>query len=228
MLILIVDDDESIARVIGSYLQQSGYEVVAAHDSASALKTIQERTVDLMILDIMLPDGDGWRIVDMVRRDSKLSHLPIMILSAKIEDADKIYGLQLGADDYVTKPFNPQLVVAKVQRMLQRFYPNRTSNVIRVGELEINIDNRKCRLGGEEIPLTPTEFAILKTMMENVGYVFSRAELISRSLGYQYESLERTVDSHIRNLRSKLEADEDQPRYIQTVYGVGYSLREET
>jgi len=227
MLILIVDDDESIARVIGSYLRQSGYEVVAVHDSTSALETIQRRTIDLMILDIMLPDGDGWRIVDKVRRDSKLSHLPIMILSAKIEDADKIYGLQLGADDYVAKPFNPQLVVAKVQRMLQRFYPNRISNVLRIGELEVNTDNRECRLAGDVIPLTPTEFAILKTMMENSGYVFSRAELISRSLGYQYESLERTVDSHIRNLRSKLEADADKPRYIQTVYGVGYSLREE-
>ncbi len=228
MLILIVDDDESIARVIGSYLRQSGYEVVSVVNATSALETLQRRTIDLLILDIMLPDGDGWRIVDTIRRDSKLNHLPIMILSAKIEDADKIYGLQLGADDYVTKPFNPQLVVAKVQRMLQRFYPNRVSNTIRLGELEINTETRECRLAGTVITLTPTEFAILKTMMENVGYVFSRAELISRSLGYQYESLERTVDSHIRNLRSKLEADTDNPRYIQTIYGVGYTLREES
>lgn len=228
MLILIVDDDESIARVIGSYLRQSGYEVISVINATQAMETLNRQTVDLLILDIMLPDGDGWRIVDNIRRDSKISHLPIMILSAKIEDADKIYGLQLGADDYVTKPFNPQLVVAKVQRMLQRFYPSRISNTVRVGELEINTDSRSCRLAGEEIALTPTEFAILKTMMDNVGYVFSRAELISRSLGYQYESLERTVDSHIRNLRSKLEADANKPRYIQTIYGVGYTLREET
>lgn len=228
MHILIVDDDTEIARVVSSYLRQADYEIITSHDMQTTLKILQNRSVDLMILDIMLPDGDGWRIIDAVRRNAKISELPIMVLSAKIEDADKIYGLQLGADDYITKPFNPQVVVAKVQRILKRVYPAQTQTHLRFQDLEINTKSHEVRLGGKFITLTPTEFAILKTMMENPGYVFSRAELISRSLGYQYESLERTVDSHMRNLRAKIEADTDQPQYIQTVYGVGYVLRDNT
>jgi len=226
MLILIVDDDEAIARVVGSYLNQAGYDIISAYNMQSAIDMLQKQNIDLLILDIMLPDGDGWKVIDFTRQTPKLRDLPIVVLSAKIEDTDKIYGLQLGADDYITKPFNPQLIVAKVQRILKRIYPNPTQSILRFNDLQMDTNIHEVQVAGEVINLTPTEFAILKTMMENPGYVFSRAELISRSLGHQYESLERTIDSHMRNLRGKIEIDTNNPQYIQTVYGVGYALRE--
>ncbi|MEO1646012.1 MAG: response regulator transcription factor, partial [Chloroflexota bacterium] len=194
-----------------------------AHNGTMALNIIRAEPIDLVVLDLMLPDRDGWEITRIVRADKRLKQLPIIMLTARVGDSDKLLGLELGADDYVTKPFNPHEVVARTRAVLRRAQPV-SVNFIQIDQLEINIDTHHVTLEGQPVDLTPTEYQILKTLMQNPNYVFSRAELISRSLGYEYESIERTLDSHIRNLRKKIEPDGQQPRYIQTIYGVGYKL----
>jgi len=161
-----------------------------------------------------------------MRRDDALESIPIIMLTARVEDTDKIIGLELGADDYVTKPFNPREVVARVRSVLRR--ANGTSSereqILQVDQLRMDLYRREVMLDGITVELTPTEFELLRAMMQNPGYAFTRAELIERSLGYGYESLERSLDSHIKNLRKKIEDDPKQPTYVQTVYGVGYRL----
>ncbi len=222
--ILVVDDDKAIVRIVGSYLQQAGFAVLTAYDGTTALQVVRREPVDLAILDLMLPDRDGWEVTRMIRTDKRLSALPIIMLTAKIGDTDKIVGLELGADDYITKPFNPREVVARVRSVLRRTNPAQPANVLHIGGIEMHIDRRTVTVDGQHIDLTPTEFSILKLLLQNPNYVFSRSELIERSLGYEYESIERTLDSHIRNLRKKIEPDAANPRYIQTVYGVGYKM----
>ena len=222
--ILVVDDDKAIVRIVGSYLQQAGFAVLTAYDGTTALQVVRRGPVDLAILDLMLPDRDGWEVTRMIRTDKRLSALPIIMLTAKIGDTDKIVGLELGADDYITKPFNPREVVARVRSVLRRTNPAQPANVLHIGGIEMRIDRRTVTVDGQQIDLTPTEFSILKLLLQNPNYVFSRSELIERSLGYEYESIERTLDSHIRNLRKKIEPDAANPRYIQTVYGVGYKM----
>jgi two-component system alkaline phosphatase synthesis response regulator PhoP len=225
--ILVVDDDPEIVRLLRAYLQQSGFNVLIAHNLASALRILRGENPQLMVLDLMLPDGNGWDITRTVRADQALSRLPIIMLTARIEDIDKIMGLELGADDYITKPFNPREVVARVKAVLRRTYSETTENepnILEYGDLRMSIDRREVTVHGQPVDLTPTEFELLRTLMENPGFVFSRASLIERSLGYDYESLERTIDTHIKNLRRKIELDPKAPGYIQTVYGVGYRL----
>ncbi len=221
--ILVVDDDKSIVRLVSSYLEQEHFKVFSAYDGVGALQILRREVIDLVILDLMMPERDGWDVTRTIRNDKRLEDVPIIMLTARIGDTDKILGLELGADDYVTKPFNPREVVARVRTVLRRTIPKQASNTLRVGAISMQVDSRRVSVDDETIELTPTEFALLKTLLMHPNYVFSRSELIEQSLGYEYESIERTLDSHIRNLRKKIEPS-DEPTYIQTVYGIGYKL----
>ena len=221
--ILVVDDDREVVRLMRAYLEQAEYEVLVAYDGETAVHAIRRDRPDLILLDLMLPDRDGYDITRLVRRDSATAHIPIIMLTARVEDTDKIVGLELGADDYVTKPYNPREVVARVRARL-RGQGAFVSNVLRIGGLELDVDRRIVSVDGRPVDLTPTEFNLLYVLMQHEGFVFTRSELIRRGLGLDYEGLERTLDSHIRNLRHKIETDQRQPSYIQTVYGVGYRL----
>lgn len=224
--ILVVDDDKQIVRLVRSYLEQAGYQVLTAPDGETALHTIRRERPDLVVLDLMLPNRDGWDITRLVRGDEHLADLPIIMLTARIEDTDKIIGLELGADDYITKPFNPREVVARVRALLRRTAAGPVQpHMIQVGDLLVDLDRHEVMLSGRRLDLTPTEFDLLKVLMENPGHAFTRLELIEKGLGYAYAGLERTVDSHIKNLRKKVEADPSSPTTIQTVYGVGYRLQ---
>ncbi|MBN1428522.1 MAG: response regulator transcription factor [Anaerolineae bacterium] len=227
--VLVVDDDREIVRLIRGYLEQAGYTVMTAYTGETALHYLRAEHPDLMLLDLMLPDRDGWDVTRVVRSDPSLANIPIIMLTARIEDLDKILGLEIGADDYVTKPFNPREVVARVKAILRRIRrgENSTVDVLQVADLRMDIRRHEVTRQGQSIDLTVTEFNILRVLMENVGYAFTRNELIEKGLGYVYGGMERTLDSHIKNLRQKIEDDPKQPRYIQTVYGVGYRLIEE-
>ena len=226
--ILVVDDDRQIVRLLRAYLEQVGYQVLTAYDGETALHILRREQPDLVVLDLMLPDRDGWDVTRIVRSDEKLAATPIIMLTARVEDNDKIVGLELGADDYVTKPFNPREVVARVRAVLRRAQGDMTpSRLIQVGELTVDVAAHRAEVGGQPLHLTPTEFNLLRALAEQTGHALTRLELIERGLGYSYEGLERTVDSHIKNLRRKIEPDPQHPTYIETVYGVGYRLRGE-
>ncbi len=223
--ILIVDDDREIVRLLRSYLQRERYAVSVAYDGESALHSLRRESPQLMLLDLMLPDRDGWEITRTVRGDEKLADTLIIMLTARVEDTDKIVGLELGADDYVTKPFNPREVVARMRALLrrsQRTTPPMTALV--VGDLRMDVERRDVQVRNTAVELTPTEFSLLQTLMESPGYVFTRTELMDKALGYDYDGVDRMLDSHIKNLRRKIEVDSHKPKLIQTVYGVGYRL----
>lgn len=225
--ILVVDDDKEIVRLVRAYLEQAGFQVLIAYDGEMALHILRRDRPDLIVLDLMLPDRDGWDITRLVRSDQSLASLPIIMLTARVEDTDKIVGLELGADDYITKPFNPREVVARVRSVLRRSQSGNSQSqrhVLQLAGLLMDLDRHEVMMGGQPVELTPTEFDLLRTLMENPGYAFTRMELIEQGLGYEYEGLERTLDSHIKNLRKKIEPDPKKPTYIQTVYGVGYRL----
>ena len=223
--ILVVDDDKKIVRLIKSYLEQAGFTVLTAYDGETALHTIRREKPDLALLDLMLPDRDGWDITRLVRSDPVLAQLPIIMLTARIEDADKIIGLELGADDYITKPFNPREVVARVKSVLRRAGGGAApAPVHRFGPLELNLESHRVTLNEQPVDLTPTEFDLLSILIKNPGRVFSRAELVEQALGYTYTGPERSVDTHIKNLRKKIESNPGKPQFIQTVHGIGYRL----
>ena len=232
--ILVVDDDKQIVRLVRAYLEQAGIQVFTAYDGSTALHIIRRERPDLVVLDLMLPDQDGWDITRTIRADPNLADTPIIMLTARIEDADKIVGLELGADDYITKPFNPREVVARVRAVLRRAVGGPAQpRVLQLGGLGsehgllMDLDRHEVLVDGQSVDLTPTEFDLLRVFMENPGYAFTRSELIEKGLGYTYEGLDRTLDSHIKNLRRKIEPDPANPTYIETVYGVGYRLRGE-
>ncbi len=227
--ILVVDDDKQIVRLLKSYLEQAGFAVLTAYDGESAMRTIRHDRPDLIVLDLMLPGRDGFDITRWMRADATLASTPILMLTARLEDTDKILGLELGADDYLTKPFNPREVVARVRAILRRAGgPVAAPHVIEIGSLRLDLDGHTLQVDSQPIELTPTEFEILRALMSSPNHAFTRSELIEKALGYSYEGLERTLDSHIKNLRKKIEADPTQPRYIETVFGVGYRLRDES
>ncbi len=221
--ILVVDDDKEVVRLMRAYLEQAGYEVLVAYDGETAVHNLRREKPDLLLLDLMLPDRDGWDITRLVRGDPILAHTPIIMLTARVEDTDKIIGLEIGADDYVTKPYNPREVVARVRARL-RSQGSLQPKILRVGGLEMDIERREVHIDGQGVELTPTEFNLLHVLLSRAGYVLTRRELVSKGLGVDYEGLERTLDSHMRNLRHKIEPDSGQPTYIHTVYGVGYRL----
>lgn len=223
--ILLVDDDHEIVRVLRAYLEQAHFQVYTAYDGETALHTIHHERPDLVVLDLMLPDRDGWEITRQLRADDHWSNLPIIMLTARVDDSDKIIGLELGADDYVTKPFNAREVVARIRSVLRRTQNAKalsSTRVLQYGNLALDLARHELRVADEAIDLTQTEFKLLQIFMENPGYAFTRIDLIEQGLGYSYEGMERTLDSHIKNLRKKIEPDPKAPTFIQTVYGVGY------
>jgi two-component system alkaline phosphatase synthesis response regulator PhoP len=211
-------------RLARAYLEQSGYQVLVAHDGETALHILRREKPDLMVLDLMLPDRHGYDVTRTVRGDAGLAAMPIIMLTARVDDHDKIVGLELGADDYVTKPFNPSELMARIRAVLRRAQGEAAaSKVIRAGELVIDVASYRVEVQNQPVHLTPTEFGLLRALAENPGRALTRLELIEEGLGYSYEGLERTVDSHVRNLRRKLEAT-SAGDLIETVFGVGYRL----
>ncbi len=216
--ILVVDDDKQIVRLLQSYLEQAGFSVLTAYDGEHALRVIRRERPDLIVLDLMLPGRDGWDVTRVLRSDEHLAAIPILMLTARVEDTDKILGLELGADDYITKPFNPREVVARVRAILRRSSrAPATPRVLEIGVVRLDADRHALEVDGDAVEVTPTEFGLLRALMENPDHAFTRGELIEQALGYAYEGLERTLDSHIKNLRKKIGAE-----YIETVFGVGY------
>lgn len=225
--ILVVDDDRQIVRLVQSYLQQSGFTVLTAYDGEEALHAMRREKPDLVVLDLMLPQRDGLDLTRLVRSDEALAAIPILMLTARVEDVDKLIGLELGADDYLTKPFNPPEVVARVKAILRRSSGAlKPPAVVQIRGLRLDLERHTAAIDDRLLELTPTEFDLLHVLMQNPGRAFTRGELIEKTVGYGYEGLERTVDSHIKNLRKKIESDPAKPEYLETVFGVGYRLRE--
>jgi two-component system alkaline phosphatase synthesis response regulator PhoP len=223
--ILVVDDDREIVRLLRAYLEQAGYQALVAYDGETALHILRRECPDLVLLDLMLPDRDGWDVTRIVRGDPGLASTPIIMLTARVEDHDKILGLELGADDYVAKPFNPREVLARVRAVLRRAQGEPAPpRVIKTGGVVIDLHAHHVEVKGEPVKLTPTEFNLLRALAENPGHALTRLELIETGLGYSYEGLERTVDSHIKNLRRKLDQAGAMPDLVETVFGVGYRL----
>ncbi len=216
--ILIVEDEPEITALLRSYLERDGHRVVAAADGEAALRAVEASTPDLVVLDLMLPRLDGWEVS---RRIRTLMPVPIIMLTARDREEDKIRGLELGADDYVTKPFSPREVVARVRAVLRR---NRHEgrDVLALGDLRIDFRGREARRQEEPLRLTPTEWRLLEALAGHPGQVFTRLQLIDQIYGYSFEGFERTVDAHIKNLRQKIEPNPKEPSYILTVYGAGY------
>jgi DNA-binding response OmpR family regulator len=222
--ILVVDDEPKIAHLVRDYLEQAGYRVTVAYDGREALAAFRHDKPRLVVLDLMLPHVDG---LDVARAIRKESDTPIIMLTARVEETDKLIGLELGADDYVTKPFSPREVVARVRAVLRRVNGReRTAPTIVVGDLEIDPERRIVTVVGRPMELTPTEFDLLTVLARHPGRVFSRMELLERVQGYAYEGYERTIDAHVKNIRQKIEKDPRRPLYILTVYGVGYKFSE--
>lgn len=225
--ILVVDDDREVVRLIRAYLEDAGFTVLVAYNGETAVHILHRELPDLVLLDLMLPDRDGWDVTRTIRADPKVRNTPIIMLTARVDDTDKIVGLEMGADDYVTKPYNPREVVARVKarlRVQKGITPGDTQNVLDVNGLRLDVRRREVSVQESRVDLTATEFEILRVLMEGAGYVLTRGELIRKALGTEFLGIERTLDSHIRNLRAKIEPDPHNPRYIKTVYGVGYKL----
>ena len=223
--ILVVDDDKEIVRIVRAYLEKAGYSVLTANDGETALHIIRSDRPDLVVLDLMMPNRDGWSVARLVRADEAIAKTPIVMLTARVETDDKNLGLDIGADDYIPKPFNPNEVVARVCAVLRRSTdgPNQPL-LLQLGSLLVDIDRHEVQMNGQPVELTPTEFDLLRTLIENPGHAFTRTALIEQGLGFTYDGLERTLDSHIRNLRRKIEPDPANPVYIRTVFGVGYRM----
>src|SRR5688572_31231448 len=227
--ILVVDDDRKTVDIVRMYLEKDGYQVLAAYDGQSALELARHRQPDLLVLDLMLPRVNGLDICRILRAETTM---PIILLTARATEDDKLLGLDLGADDYVTKPFSPRELLARVRAVLRRagLEVNGAAGgepvELRAGDLLVNFLGREVRVGGQVVRLTPKEYRLLEILIKEPRRAFSRLELLERAFGYDYAGLERTVDVHLMNLRRKIEADPAHPRYIHTVYGVGYKFGE--
>jgi len=222
--ILVIDDEANILRLVRDYLEQAGYRVLTALNAETGLHVLRCETPDLLVLDLGLPDRDGWDLTRLIRFDRQLSDTPIIMLTARVDDSDRIIGLELGADDYITKPFNPREVVARVRAVLRRTNAVKLSPSKRIsmGDLSLDLGEHTLTVRGVQVNLTPTEFELLSLFMENPGHTYTREELLEKTLGYSYEGTGRTLDSHVRNLRHKIEPDPLNPIYIETVHRIGY------
>ncbi len=221
--VLVVDDDVKTVELVKLYLNRDGYRVMTAYDGIEALRLAREGRPDLIVLDLMLPGMDGLEVCRTLRNESDV---PIIMLTAMTTDQDKLNGLELGADDYMTKPFSPRELAARVRTVLRRIPGERGPAQVRHGELTVDFHKHEATLAGRPIPLTSVEFKLLGVLAKEPGRVFSRAQLIEQALGPDFEGFDRTIDVHILKLRRKLEPDPTHPTYIKTVYGVGYKLSE--
>jgi DNA-binding response OmpR family regulator len=222
--ILVVDDDKKIVELVSLYLKRDGYSVLAAYDGQEALDTARRKQPDLIVLDLLLPELDGTDVCRLLRAES---HVPIIMLTARSTDEDKLLGLDIGADDYLTKPFNPRELVARIRAVLRRSTPDEEPvEDVRFGDLTVSFVRHEVFLQGRPVSLTPTEFRLLETLVKNPGRAFSRADLLDRAFGYDYDGVERTVDVHVMNLRRKIESEPGRPRYVTTVPGVGYRFED--
>ena len=221
-LILVVDDEPKIVKLAQDYLEQSGFKVLPAYDGTSAIAMARQERPDLVVLDLNLPGMDGIDVCRVLRRDSDV---PIIMLTARDGEADRLIGLEIGADDYITKPFSPRELVARVRAVLRRVHGDvRQPGMIRANGLEIDLNGHSVTRRGEAIHLTPSEFTLLTVLAQHPGQVFSREQLLERLYGMAYDGFARSVDAHIKNLRQKLEDDPANPRYVMTIYGIGYKF----
>jgi DNA-binding response OmpR family regulator len=223
--ILIIEDEVELVRVLRDYLERAGYRVEAAYDGPKGISAFEHLKPDLVLLDLNLPGVDGLEVARSIRRRSDA---PIIMLTARVEEADRVVGLELGADDYVTKPFSPREVVARIRAVLRRVHGEPMQDeIIRAADVVIDMQRHSVVVAGKQINLTPMEFKILAAMARQPGRAFSRLQLLEATQGDAYEGYERTIDVHIKNLRTKIEPQSAQHRYVQTVFGVGYRFVEE-
>jgi len=223
--ILIVDDEERIVQTVKAYLDQEGFKTYTANDGEEALRAFEEKGPDLIVLDLMLPRLSGIEVTKKIRATS---NVPIIMLTAKVSEADRVVGLELGADDYVVKPFSPRELVARVRAVLRRIDGDTgTAERIVSGGLDIDLKTREVKMNEVEIELTPTEFDLLAFLAHHPGQVFTRLQLLREVQGYTYDAFARTIDTHVKNLRWKIEEDPKEPHYLLTVHGVGYRFTRE-
>ncbi|HEV2249908.1 MAG TPA: response regulator transcription factor [Candidatus Limnocylindria bacterium] len=223
--ILVVDDEPKIVELARDYLEHAGFAVVSASDGSEALARARMAAPDLIVLDLGLPTLDGLDVARALRRDS---NVPIVILSGRSDESDKLVGLELGADDYVTKPFSPKELVARVRAVLRRIErPAPASDLIRASDVTLDLPRMRVRAGERDVDLTATEFQLLAALAREPGRVFTRSQLLDAVHGVAFESYERAIDAHVKNIRRKLESDPREPRYLQTVHGVGYRFRDD-
>jgi DNA-binding response OmpR family regulator len=218
--VLVVEDEIEIARVVRDYLRNAGFEVIVVGDGGSAVASVRSAKPDLLVLDLGLPGRDG---LDVAREIRRWSDTPIVMLTARGDETDRIVGLEIGADDYVVKPFSPKELVARVRAVLRRSRTAARGNeVVRAGDVEIDTAKMRVSVGGTQVDLTPTEFQLLATLAREPGRVFTRSQLLDAVHGVAIESYERAIDAHVKNIRRKIEPQPGSPRYVVTVHGVGY------
>jgi two-component system alkaline phosphatase synthesis response regulator PhoP len=223
-LILVVEDEGRIVRLAQDYLEAAGFRVLSAADGPTGLAMARREKPDLVVLDLMLPGMDGLDVCRAIRRESDL---PIIMLTARVEEADRLIGLELGADDYITKPFSPRELAARVRTVLRRARGSTPPSIIRSADLEIDLEGHRVSRAGETVQLSRIEFNLLAILAQHPGQVFSRAQLLDRLHGYSYDGIDRSIDAHVKNLRRKLEPNPAEPRYVLTVYGIGYKFNDE-
>jgi DNA-binding response OmpR family regulator len=219
--ILVVDDEPKIVKLVRDYLERAGFAVSTARDGNEALMRARSERPDLIVLDLGLPGLDGLEVTRHLRRDSGV---PIIMLTARDDETDKVVGLELGADDYVTKPFSPRELTARVRAVLRRHAGDSDAELLRAGDLTLDVPRLRTEVSGRSVPLTATEFQLLTTLAREPGRVFTRSQLLDAIHGVAFESYERAIDAHVKNIRRKIEADPRTPRFLLTVYGVGYRL----
>ena len=225
--ILVVDDDKEIANAIDIYLSREGYNIIKAYDGEEAIQKVNENEIHLIILDIMMPKKDGLQTLEEIRKDKKI---PVIMLSAKSEDYDKISGLDLGADDYITKPFNPLELIARVKSNIRRYVDfgninkNEKTNILKSGDLSIDDESKKVMVEGKEIKLTATEYNILKFLLKNKGKVFSISQIYENVWNEESYGAENIIAVHIRHIREKIEINPKEPKYLKVIWGIGYKI----
>jgi two-component system response regulator BaeR len=219
--ILVVEDEKKIAELLKDYLKAASYDVSCLHEGRGVVSFVKERPPDLILLDIMLPGKDGMEICREIR---KFSNVPIIMITAKVDELDRLIGLELGADDYICKPFSPREVVARVKAVFRRIHREPDSKKLKAGPISLDMDTRLVTVHGDTVKLTPSEFGLLQVMMAHPGRVYSRNELINKVQGYDFEGYDRTIDTHVKNLRKKISAKLPGQEIISTVYSVGYKF----
>lgn len=220
--ILIVDDDKKITELLKAYFTKENFTVLTSYDGIDALLAIKTHKPDIVILDLMLPGIDGFEVLKRLRKDS---NIPVIMLTARDEETDKLIGLEIGADDYIAKPFSPKEVVARAKVVLRRVQPAEDfSREVKVGEITVDLKKYEVKKNGRLIEFTPIEFKIFELLCQNTGQVYSRLQIIEKVQGYEFDGYDRTVDAHIKNIRKKIEENPQKPEYLVTVFGVGYKL----